>query len=232
MDSSSPETSPSPAPGTSFMTVLAFLGLLAITAGWFLPAIADIRLGGGGASKADLERLESDAKKNGISDDVVASLKRMQANEAVSARDFEVVGSYYVEKTEGLDPKERRGWTLALAVLRWTPWAALGAAALLALGRLRKPGFLTLTLVLSIAIVVGGMAGLLVLGSSQQAKDAVAADPKVLGVGIYAIALGGLAAFLGGLFAVRRGTWWKAYLLTIVVVAAVVMGAMAYVDPK
>ena len=103
--------------------------------------------------------------------------------------------------------------------------------ALLALGRLRKPGFLPLTLALTIAILIGGLAGLLVLGSSQQAKDAVARDPQVLGVGIYAIALGGLATFLGGLFAVRRGTWWKAYLLTIVAVASAILGVAAYVKP-
>lgn len=225
------DLAPAPSPRTSFATTLAFLGLLAIVAGWFLPAITDIHMGGAGATRADLDRLEADAKEKGVPDDVVAAAKHMRANEAISVRDFVVVGRWVFDKAEGLEPKERRAWNLVLLVGTWTPWVALGAAALLALGRLRKPGFLPLTLALTIAILIGGLAGLLVLGSSQQAKDAVARDPQVLGVGIYAIALGGLATFLGGLFAVRRGTWWKAYLLTIVAVASAILGVAAYVKP-
>ena len=232
MDSSSPALPPPPAPGTSFATVLAFLGLLAMAAGWFLPWLAHVTVGGLGASKGDLEHLEENAKKEGVPDDVVGVIKRMLANEAVSGHDLATFGRYYLDQQENLEPKERRGWTLGLAVLRWAPWAALAAAVLLALGRLRKPNSLTLTLVLSIALLIGGFAGLIWLGASDEAKKAVEADPKVLGVGIYAIALGGLVAFLGGLLAVRRGTWWKAYLLTIAVVVASVMGAVAYVDPK
>ena len=75
--------------------------------------------------------------------------------------------------------------------MRWAPSVTAAAALLLALGRLRKPGSLLLALALTVAILVGGFAGLLVLGSSQQAKDAVAKDPQILGLGIYAIAIGG-----------------------------------------
>jgi len=232
MDSTSPDLATSPAPRTSFMTVLAFLGLLVMAAGWYLPWLAHVEINGIGASRASLQQLEENAKKEGIPDDVTAVIKRMLANEAVSGSDLSTFGRYYVDKQDDLTPKDRRGWTLGLAVLRFAPWAAVAAAVLLALGRLRKPGFLTLTLVLSIAILIGGFAGLLWLGASEQAKDAVTTDPKVLGVGIYAIALGGLAAFLGGLFAVRTCTWWKAYLLTIAVVVGAVVGAVAYVDPK
>ena len=221
-------------PKTSFATVLAFLGLVAIAAGWFMPWIAKINVSGVAMSRADLHTLEDQARKEGVPADVAGVVKRMLANEAVSGRDLAVMGRFWIDLDDQkeLDAKERRGWTLGLAVLTWAPWVAAGVAALLLLGRLRKPSFPVLTLVLTVAILVGGFAGLVWLGSSEAAKNAVADDPQILGVGVYAIALGGAAAFVGGVLAVRSSTWWKAYLLTIVAVVASIMGAVAYVDPK
>ena len=232
MEQSQFPTADAPAARTSFMTVLAFLGLVAMAAGWFLPWIAKIDVGGISMSRADLETLEANAKKEGVSESVTAVAKRMLANEAVSGRDLAVLGEYRIDK-EGasIDPKERRGWTVALAVLTYGPWVLGAIALLLLLGRLQKPSFPVLTLVLSVALLVGGFAGLLWLGASVKAKEGDATEPLVLGIGIYAIALGGAAALLGGLFAVRSSNWWKAYLLTIIVVVAAVWGSVAYVNP-
>lgn len=221
------------APRTSFATVLAFLGLVVMAAGWFLPWIARLDVDGMGISEADLGRLEAEAKREGVPDAVMAVVKRMRSNEAVSGRDLSVLGDFWIEReAKSLSPKELRGWTAGLAVMRWAPWALAGTALLLLLGRFRKPSFPVGTLVLSLALLVGGFAALLWIGASENAREAVAKDPKVLGVGMYGIVFGGAAAFLGGLTAVRTSTWWKVYLLTILVVVGTIVGIMRYVDPK
>jgi len=227
-------SSPLPvAPRTSFATVLAFLGLLAMAAGWYLPWIARPDVDGVGFSRGDLNRLDEEAKKEGVPENVTAVVRRMLGSEAVSGRDLSVLGDFWLERDETqLEPKEFRGWTVGLAVLRVAPWALLAVAALLLVGRLRKPSSPVGTLVLTLAILVGGFAALIWLGSSQAAKKAVAADPTILGVGMYALVFGGAAAFLGGLFAVRTSTWWKVYPLTIVAVFGTIVGLMMYVDPK
>src|SRR5690606_19989326 len=143
-----------------------------------------------GVSAADLRRLAEEGKTAGVPADVVAVTRRMLENEAVSGIDLGILGRYRLEQEKHLEPRERRGWTLGLAELRGAPWVTGSSAVLLAFGRMRKPGTLPLTLALTVALLVGGFAGLLWLGSSQQAKDAVAEDPKVLGLGIYAIAVG------------------------------------------
>jgi|GEM_PF-3533891 len=227
-------SSPLPvAPRTSFATVLAFLGLLAMAAGWYLPWIARPDVDGVGFSRGDLNRLDEEAKKEGVPENVTAVVRRMLGSEAVSGRDLSVLGDFWLERDETqLEPKEFRGWTVGLAVLRVAPWALLAVAALLLVGRLRKPSSPVGTLVLTLAILVGGFAALIWLGSSQAAKKAVAADPTILGVGMYALVFGDAAAFLGGLFAVRTSTWWKVYPLTIVAVFGTIVGLMMYVDPK
>ena len=225
---------PPPFPSrTSFATVLAFLGLLAMAAGWFLPWIARLDVDGMGISDPELVRLEEQAKREGVPDAVMAVVKRMRSNEAVSGRDLSVLGDFWISRDgDTLPAKERRGWAVGLAVMRWTPYALAGVALLLLLGRFRKPSFPVGTLVLSLALLVGGFAALIWIGASQNARDAVAQDPKVLGVGLYGIVVGGAAAFLGGLFAVRSSTWWKVYLLTVLVVVGTVAGIAAYVNPS
>jgi len=231
MDIASPDSTTAPSRPLSFATLLAFLGLVAIAVGWFLPWVARMDVGGIGVSGSDLTRLDEQARKEGAPEEVVAVIRRMRENEAVSGNDFAVLGRFWLDKDTTVVARERRGWTLGLAVMRWAPWVTAAAAALLLLGRMRKPGSLVLTLVLSVAILVGGFAGLMWLGSSQQAKDSVATDPKVLGLGIYAIAIGGLAALLGGLFAMRASTWWKAILLTVLAVTGVIVACVQYVGP-
>jgi hypothetical protein len=223
---------PSPAPRTSFATGLAFLGLVAMAAGWFLPWIARLDVDGMGISDAELRRLEAEAKQDGVPDDVLAVVKRMRSNEAVSGRDLSVLGDHWISKDgKTLPPHEFRAWTAGLVVMRWTPYVLAGVALLLLLGGLRKPSFPVGTLVLSLALLVGGFAALLWIGASNHAREAVAKDPTVLGVGLYGIVFGGAAAFLGGLFAVRTSTWWKVYLLTILVVVGTVFGIARYVNP-
>ena len=231
MDLASPDSPMAPARPLSLATLLAFLGLVAIAAGWFLPWVARMDVGGIGVSGSDLTRLDGQARKEGAPEEVVAVIRRMRENEAVSGNDFAVLGRFWLDKDTTVEARERRGWTLGLAVMRWAPWVTAAAALLLLLGRVRKPGSLVLTLVLSVAILVGGFAGLMWLGSSQQAKDSVATDPKVLGLGIYAIAIGGLAALLGGLFAMRTSTWWKVLLLTVLAVTGVIVACVQYVGP-
>ncbi|MFO0932883.1 MAG: hypothetical protein U1E39_09245 [Planctomycetota bacterium] len=221
------------APRTSFATVLAFLGLLAMAAGWFLPWIARLDVDGMGISDAELGRLEEQGKREGVPDAVMAVVKRMRSNEAVSGRDLSVLGDHFISRDgDTLPAKERRGWAVGLAVMRWAPYALAGVALLLLLGRLRKPSFPVGTLVLSVALLVGGFAALLWIGASNNAREAVAKNPTVLGVGLYGIVFGGAAAFLGGLFGVRTSTWWKVYLLTILVVVGTIVGIGMYVDPR
>jgi hypothetical protein len=231
MDATPTNEPATPARRLSLATMLAFLGLAAMTVGWFLPWIARVDVEGVGISDADVRRLDERAKEEGVPDDVTTVVKRVAAHDAVSGRDLSVLGRFWVDREKSLTPREQRGWALGLAVLAWGPWALGASALLLLLGGWRKPSSPVAALVLTAATLVGGFAGLMWIGSSQQAKDAVAHDPQVLGVGIYAIALGGLAAFLGGLFAVRTSTWWKAYLLAALAVGGAVWGAIQYVGP-
>lgn len=231
MDDAAPALPPTDAPSLSIATLLAFVGLLAIAAGWFLPWLARIDVGAVGLSRADLERLDANAKRDGVPERVTEVARRMLENHAVNGNDLAILGQHFVGEAKDLPPRERRGWTLGLATLRWAPWAAAAAALGLLLGRLRKPGALALAFALTVAILVGGFAGLMWLGASEQAKDAVADDPRVLGLGIHAIALGGLTALLAGLFAMRTSTWWKVVPLTGLAVAGVVIACVRYVGP-
>lgn len=220
---------------TSFATVLAFVGLLAMAGGWFLPWVADLDVQGMAFSRDDLRRMEDEAKREGIPDDVTAVVRSMLEKEAVSGRDLGVVCAYWLDKERergAIDPKEERGFTIGVAVLRYGPFVLAGVAGLLLLRGLRKPSFPVGALVLTAAILVGGFAALLWIGASQTAKESVQQDPRVLGVGLYGIVFGGALAFLGGLFAVRTSTWWKVYLLTIVLVVGSVVGLTLYVNPK
>lgn len=210
---------------TSFACVLAFVGLLAMAGGWFLPWVAELDVQGMAFSRDDLRRMEDEAKREGIPDDVTAVVRSMLEKEAVSGRDLGVVCAYWLDKERergGIDPKEERGFTIGVAVLRYGPFALAAVAGLLLLRGLRKPAFPVGALVLTAAILVGGFAALVWIGASQTAKESVQQDPRVLGVGVYGIVFGGALAFLGGLFAVRTSTWWKVYLLTILLVVGTV----------
>jgi hypothetical protein len=226
-----PDPAATPRAPLSFATIFAFLGLLAMAAGWWLPWVAELDVGGIGVTRSDLERIERDAARQGAPEDVAAAIRRMVASEAVSGTDLALLGRWYVDAPESdLEPKERRAWDLGLVVLRWAPWAALGAAALLALARLRKPPAPVLSAVIVLAVLVGGLAGLLWLGASQQAREAVAKNPTVLGAGVHAVTLGGLAALLGACFAVRSSNWWKVHLLAFATLAATIWWAVQRVQ--
>lgn len=227
------DVSPLPSPRHSFATTLAFLGLVAMAVGWFLPWIARLDVDGMGISEAELRGLEERAKEEGVPEAVIGVVKRMRSNEAVSGRDLSILGDFWIERDAAtLPPKEVRAWTVGLVVMRWTPFV-LGAAALfLLLGRLRKPSFPVGALVVALALLVGGFSALMWIGASNNAREAVEKQPQVLGLGIHGIVFGGAAALLGGLFAVRRSTWWQTYLLAILAVVATIVGIMRYIDPK
>jgi hypothetical protein len=244
----SPERSmavPPPPPATprpSWATALAFVGLLAVAGGWFLPWVADAHVhGGAGFAHADLvqlARLEREAGRDATSDDVVRAARRLLRGEAVDGFDLGALARYVVDPPSGArgvrgpdDPVERRAFAVAGVVLRIGPYVAAAVALLLLLGRLRKPAFVVLGLVLAVALLLGGGAALLLLGASLDARETVANDPTALGLGVYTIALGGLATLVGGLGAARLATWWKAYLVAIVAVVAAIAGAAAYVHP-
>lgn len=226
-----PPPLPPLAPRTSFATVLAFLGLLAAAAGWFLPWTGKLDLTGAGFTRGDLERLVERGPREGVSEAVVGVATRVLAADAVTGRDLSIVFDHWFDTERAtLEEKEVRGWTVGLAALRWSPWALLGAAGLLLLGLLRKPSAFVGALVLVLALLVACFVAIVGLGASESARAAVRADPATLGVGAWAIAGGALAALVGGVFAVRTSTWWKVYLLAIGGVVAAIVGVARYVD--
>ncbi len=225
-----PSPMPSPAPRTSFATVLAFLGLVAMAAGWFLPWVARLDADGFGFTDAELRRLEAQDRRDGAAGDVAAVVGRIRANGHVTGRDLGALGAAMIaDHRASLTPSDARGWDLGVAFLRWAPWLAAGVAVLLLIGRFRKPGVLVGTATLVVTIAIGALLAILWLGASNTAHDTVTRDPSVLGVGMWAIHAGVAAALVGGLFAVRASTWWKVYLLTLGIVAAAVAGLVAYV---
>lgn len=228
-----PTSLPPPAPRASFATKLAFLGLVVMAAGWFLPWLARLEAEGFRFTPAELRELEEQDRRAGASDDVVAVARRVRENGYLTGRDLAtLVGSSDVRERSSLTPSEGRAWDAAVAFLRWAPFVAAGAAALLLLGRLRKPGVLVGTLTLVVALAVSALIGLLWLGASQTARESVANDPGILGIGMWAIHAGALLALVGGLFGVRASTWWKVYLLTVVTVVAAVVGLAVYINPS
>lgn len=228
-----PSPMPSPAPRTSLATVLAFLGLVVMAVGWFRPWLARLEADGFRFTPAELRELEEQERRAGTPDDLVVVTRRVRENGYLTGRDLAAfAGASRVRDRSSLTPSEGRAWDVVVAFLRWAPFVAAGAAALLLLGRLRKPGVLVGTLTLVIALAVSAFVGLLWLGASQTARESVANNPGIIGEGMWAIHAGALLALVGGLFGVRASTWWKVYLLTVAVVVAVVVGLAVHINPS
>lgn len=224
---------PPPAPRMSFATELAFLGLVVMAVGWFLPWLARLEADGFRFTPAELRDLEEQERRAGAPDDLVAVTRRVRENGYLTGRDLAALaGAPGVRSRSSLTPSEDRAWGVAVAFLRWAPFVAAGAAALLLLGRLRKPGVLVGTLALVIALAVSALVGLLWLGASQTARESVVNDPGILGMGMWAIHAGAVLALVGGLFSVRASTWWKIYLLTVVSLVAAGVGLAWHINPS
>ena len=105
MDLASPDSPMASTRPLSLATLLAFLGLVAIAVGWFLPWVARMDVGGLGVSGTDLTLLDERAKQEGASEEVVAVIHRMRTNEAVSGNDLSVLGRFSLDKETTLTPR-------------------------------------------------------------------------------------------------------------------------------
>jgi hypothetical protein len=228
------EMETAPTARTSFATVLALVGTLAILAGWFLPwmSMTDRVAESMKFTQSDLEALDKNATAQGMDESSREALKHLVSRQAINGRDWAGIANFILESDtqRPTDPVGVRGLRLAVTVLRWTPWAVGAIALFLLLGMLRKPSFPVVALVLTVGFLLASAAGLICLGASENAKKSGGEEAAVLGMGIYAIIVGGSLATLGGLFAVKSSTWWKAYLLTIILVVGVIWGSIAYVQ--
>ena len=217
-------------PRPSFATILAFAGLVAIAVGWALPWFGAVDVAPVGADRVEL-RAFADGAKNGVPEDVSAVARRVLDGASVSGNQLATLGRFWLGRRGGIDPVERRAWTAGLLVLRLAPWTAAAAALLLLLGRLRRPASPVLAWTLFVAASVLGFAGIVGLGASENARRAVIEDPSRLAVGVWSIAGGIVTAILGGLAAVTRKTWWRAYLLAFVLVVASIAAIWLWVRP-
>ena len=213
----------------SISTVLAFVGLVAMAVGWFLPWSTRIDLRGVGPTGPELDRLADPRANAGVPADVAEVAGRLRDNGSATGHDLTVVGSYWNDHRGSHDPTERRALKIGLFTARAAPYLAAFLALLVLLGRLAKPSSPVLGLVLAYSLGMAAFTGLLVLGASDRARRAVLDEPALLGVGAYAIVGGCLASLFGGLFAMRTSTWWKALLLALALVIAAIATVVALV---
>jgi hypothetical protein len=209
----------------SITAVLGLVGCAAIAAGWFLPWTTHQQSAGAlDLPRHELERLDRELAARGEGEALRGAVRRLIEGRAISGRDWAALVAYHVEHAESgtRTEKEQRSWRVATTILSVLPWVA-GALALGILAtRLRPLPAVLLGPLLALGLVVVGFFGLLALGASENARESASQDPFGLGPGIYAVGGGGLLALVAGLFGVRVSTWWKAWLLALVLVAGLV----------
>ncbi len=220
---------PQPPRSISIATVLAFVGLVAMAGGWFLPWGTNVDVQGVGPSGPELDQLTDPRSNAGVPADVVEVARRLRDNGSASGSDLVVVGSHWVDRTPSDSPVERRAWRIGLFAAKAAPYLAAFLALLLLLGRLRKPSSPVLGSVLAYTLGILGFAALLAIGASENARAAVSNDPSLLGIGIFAIVGGMLATLFGSLGSMRTSTWWKSLLLALALVIAVLATVVALV---
>lgn len=226
-----PPPPPPPVRPLAIATLLAFVGFLAVAAGWALPWIRDIDGPGMGSARSDVERMRDDARRKRAPASVVEALDRLAAKGPASGHDLARILRWSADHDEGVGARERRGWLAGLGFAQAAPWVAAALAVLLALGRLRAPSALVAGTSIGVALLLLAFLGVLFVGASDTARAGAAERPSAVGLGLWAVAAGSVLAFLGAVGGLRAKTWWKAIPLTLLLVGGAVAGVIAYVGP-
>lgn len=219
----------------SFWALVALLACLAIAASWFLPWLA---LGAAersdlGVGEGDLRVLEDAARKEGPEAEAMLDLVgRLRAGEAATGREWLSLLSFAMESAAArasFEPREERAFRVAYLSLAALPWLAAALALALLLGRLRVMGSLPIACLFALGLLVGGLGGLVWLGASMEARDRAAENLAHLGLGLKALAAGGLACLLSSLLGVTSRTWWRGWGLGLLLAAGLAVGVVLYV---
>jgi len=219
----------------SFWALVAFLGCAAITVSWFLPWLA---LGARehddlGVAARDLPSFEEAASKHGGDGaEVIGLIRRVRAGDPISGNEWSrLYGSVLqeAEARERLQPSDVRVFTVSRGVLLAIPWAAAALALLLLLDRLRTLGSWAVGSMFGLGLLLGGLAGLVLLGAMAQAREQGEDTLAHVGIGIHVLADGGIACLLAALFGVTKRTWWRGWALGLLLCAAILGASVCYV---
>ncbi|MCC7140142.1 MAG: hypothetical protein IT460_17105 [Planctomycetes bacterium] len=231
MDPLAPDAAP-PRRGMSFATLLAALGLAAVLVAWMLPWIhpdsaSRERLGLARYSRADIDE---QIRREGLEGRAADVARRFALEEMLTGFDLAAAAQLAVDReSSSSSPEERRGFSLFARVGGLLPWGAGLLALALFLGRLRPTGALLGGLVIAFGLVLGGFAGLLLLGMSQSAREETGRLAFELSSGVSVAAIGGAVALLAGFFSPRWGRRWLSVLVAVVLVVGAGFAIAGYV---
>lgn len=229
---SQPETASAPPPRTSLWAVVGLLGCLAVVVGFFLPWMTltkevrdQLKL-----SKADLEAAKAQVKANTDDERVAEVAKKLLANEPVGGPDWIVILRHEMQKDGGpKSEKDRRSQNVMMGWLQATAYAAGALALLILLARARALSAPVLAMLAVVGALYGGPALYGWLVAARRSAEDVAADQVTIGLGAQAVAGGGCAMVLAGLFGVRRKNWWLAYLFILLLLIGALVFLGVYV---
>jgi hypothetical protein len=214
--------------------VVALLGCAAVVASFFLPWLASGTAEQEVLSPGDLRAIEESVREMGPeAEEAVAIVTRIRAGEAATGREWHHVLGFVLDHAEAqrdLAEKELRVLRVAHVSLGVLPWMAGLLALALLVGRLRPPASPVIALLFVLGLLIGGLAGLLWLGASIEARENALEDSGMLGAGLKALAVGALACLLGALVGVTRKTWWRGWGLGLLLAAALAVGTVLHVQ--